>query len=94
MMNTASNGACSRAGDLEQSLLKVQAELESLPEQRLQHVKTTEASPNGGQPAVANRERIPSGLAAWRAGGPPIVSAGPVDPFRKPKPLCCHFILY
>lgn len=45
--NTASNWLTDspryRVGELEQSLLKAQAELESLREQRVQHVKMTEA---------------------------------------------------
>lgn len=41
--NWLTNGACYRVGELEQSLLKAQAELESLREQRVQHVKMTEA---------------------------------------------------
>lgn len=35
--------ACYRVGDLEQSLLKAQAELDTLREQRVQHVKMAEA---------------------------------------------------
>lgn len=41
--NWLTNSACFRVGELEQSLLKAQAELESLREQRVQHVKMAEA---------------------------------------------------
>lgn len=41
--NWLMNGACYRVGELEQSLLKAQAELELLREQRVQHVKMAEA---------------------------------------------------
>lgn len=42
-LNCLNNCACCRVGELEQSLLKAQAELESLREQRVQHVKMAEA---------------------------------------------------
>lgn len=41
--NWLTDRACYRVGELEQSLLKAQSELESLREQRVQHVKMAEA---------------------------------------------------